>query len=60
MKNWLLVSLIFAVVFFVSVSLISALIFIVSSTDFRFCLVLLSLVVLGVRLSCLVEIFLVS
>ena len=59
MKNWLLVSLTFAIVFFVSVSFISALIVIVSSADFRFCFVLLFLV-LGAQLSCLVEIFLVS
>ena len=59
MKNWLLVSLTFAIVFFVSVSCISALIFTVSSADSRLGLVLLSLV-LGARLSCLVESFLVS
>ena len=60
-KNQLLVLLIFAVVFFVSISFISTLIFMIS-----FLLLTLGfdcssfLVPLGVRLDCLFEIFLVS
>ena len=60
-KNQLLVLLIFAIVFFVSISFISAVIFMISFLQLTLVLfVLLSLVALGVRLDCLFEIFHVS
>ena len=52
-KNQLLVSLIFAVFFFVSISFVSAWIFMTSFLLLTLGFVLFSLVVLGIRLGCL-------
>ena len=59
-KNQLLVSLIFAIVFFVSISVISALIVMIPFLLLTLGFVLLSLVALSVRLGRLFEIFLVE
>ena len=59
-KNQLLVLLIFLLFPFVSVSFIYALISLISPLILILGFVLLSLVVLGIRLGCFFEIFLVS
>ena len=61
-KNQLLVLLIFANVSFISFSFISAQIFMISFLllIWGFCVVVLSPVVLGVKLGCIFDVFLVS
>ena len=60
-KNQLFISLIFSIVFLISISFISALIFLISFLLLIWVLsVLLSLVTLCVKFGCFFEIFLVS